>query len=730
MKEINPYIEDTLNKLTQEETGKRQYYRPVYSIHKWWARRPGALFRSIILLSTLRKLSERLFVPTANGTLSEQSEYFQDHDLGNIIILDPFMGGGTTLVEANRLGAKIVGCDINPVSYWIVRETLKHIELQKLDAYFHQLEQDTGAKIKYLYQTACPHCGITHADGLYNFWMRYIRCPFCNKEIYLFKRTLLNEGLSRSKSPSRTNPAIAFCPKCFVLNEWYGEKTCCCKQCNNVFDPRSGTYDQGYFACPHCKADKISLVQIMKGGQQLFEKLIAIEYWCPRCRNRLYKSPDLDDLKKLEAIRISFEESKEQLLFPKQPILEGASSARWRLHNFRYYHEIFNIRQLFAFNYLIAAISRISEEEYRNAFVTIFSNALEYNNMMTPYNYPNRKLHHLFNYHALPLTTTPVENSVWGVSEEGAGTFVNCYVRYVRAKQYCLHPFDRFKDTDGKVRTVYAKNETISANFVSSFEELREMKRGVLLLCNDSSSMPEVHDKSVDFVITDPPYFDNIHYSELSNFFYVWLRLLLNDQPCFVKDNVPTEQEVIVNEGMSKNRKDYLYLLTTVLKECRRVLKDEGLLIFTFHHTKLEAWWTVLNAIVESGFYVTDSFPVMSEYKINPHIRNKQSMDMDLVLVCEKKSRTIEHSPLTLDKIIKSKVENLLLKASSRSKNRLFLCFMGELLKGVSRVWDSQKVTYEWFTKALADFNAIVCMNVESAKEPSGDSSCFQLQLF
>ncbi len=728
---LNPYVEDIISKLAQEETGKRQYYRPVYSLHKWWARRPGALFRSIIQLATHHNSVDGLFCSTANRILSEQSEYFMDHDFGSVIILDPFMGGGTTLVEANRLGAKVVGCDINPVSFWVVRETLKPINLEKLDAYFHQLEQTTGEQIKSLYRTTtCSHCGMSHGEGLYAFWVRYVECPHCGKVVPLFKRTLLNEGRSRNKPASRTNPAIAFCPHCYALNKWYGEGDCSCKQCGATFEPRVGTYDRGYYTCPYCKRQKISLIQTMKAGQRLHEKLVAIEYWCPRCRDRLYKAPDADDLAKIAAIEKTFGESKERLVFPKQPILEGASSVRWRLHNYHYYYELFNARQLLAFNYLIDAIRMIPEKEYRNAFITVFSNALEYNNMMTPYNYPNRKLHHLFNYHAMPLTTTPVENAVWGVSKEGAGTFVNCYGRYVRAKQYCQHPFDKFKGTRNKVKTVYAKSERIAANFVSSFEELKQTQRSALLLCGDSSNLPAVPDKSVDFVITDPPYFDNIHYSELSNFFYVWLRSLLNDHPYFATAHVPTEQEAIVNDGMKKDGEGYLNLLTAVFKECKRVLKDEGQFIFTFHHTKWEAWWIVFTAVVESGFYVSDSFPVMSEYKVNPHIRNKQSLDMDLVLVCQKRSGALTHHFLSLEEAQQRAMDGLYVEAPSSSKNKLFLHFMGELLKAASAVWDTQKVSYEWFTKVLTHFDVHIAAKVGSAKKGAEDSTIIQLRLF
>lgn len=723
---VDILTEEIISKLTQEETGKRQYYRPVYSLHKWWARRPGAQFRSIILLAA--HSNGRLFVSNVNGTLSEQSDYFQSHDLKDIIILDPFMGGGTTLVEANRLGAKVIGCDINPVSFWIVRETLKQINVKKLESYFHQIEHSVGDQIKSLYRTTCSHCKL-ECEGLYAFWVRYVNCQSCNEVVPLFKRTLLNEGLSRNKPLSHANPAIVFCPQCYALNEWNGEGICACKQCRFNFNPEVGTYDQGYYTCPHCKKEKISLIQTLKARQRLREKLVAIEYWCLHCRKRLYKSPDANDLSKLESIKRKFEETKKWLIFPRQRILEGASSIRWRQHNYQYYSEVFNARQLLAFNYLIDAIRSIPEEEYRNAFLTVFSNSLEYNNMMTPYNFPHRKLHHLFNYHALPLTTTPVENAVWGFSNEGAGTFVNCYRRYVRAKMYCQEPFDKFKDSHGSIKTVNSKSEKIVANFVSSFEELKQTPRSALLLCSDSSQLIAIPDKSVDFVITDPPYFDNIHYSELSNFFYVWQMQFIK-HPCFNADSVPTKQEAIVNEGMGKNTEDYRCMLTSVFNECKRVLKDEGLLVFTFHHTKWQAWWTILSAVAESGFRVVDYFPVLSEYKVNPHIRNRQALDMDLVLVCQKRSVPFESLSLSLDNIVRHAMDGLPSDLSNGSKTMLFLHFMGELLKATSAIWEVTDITYEWFAEALSHFDDLAtnCMANTIRKEPER-SNIVQLNL-
>ncbi|MFN4034099.1 MAG: DUF1156 domain-containing protein [Fimbriimonadales bacterium] len=103
-------VEQLISKLAQDEAGKRQHYRPIYSLHKWWARRPGALFRAMILLATHPELRETLLQTDAQVNLKPKAPYFCDYNLDDYIILDPFMGGGTTLVEANRMGARTVGC--------------------------------------------------------------------------------------------------------------------------------------------------------------------------------------------------------------------------------------------------------------------------------------------------------------------------------------------------------------------------------------------------------------------------------------------------------------------------------------------------------------------------------------------------------------------------------------------------------------------------------------------
>jgi adenine-specific DNA methylase len=718
-------IEQAISKLAQDETGKRQYYRPVYSIHKWWARRPGSLFRAILLLAAFPEHRKDLLRLDRNGNICPDSFYLADHDLSHFTVLDPFMGGGTTLVEANRMGAKVIGCDINPVAYWIVRESLKPVDICKLRHYFQQLEQSAGARIKALYRTRCLHCQEP-AETLYAFWIRTIRCKHCRHEVFLHKRALLNEGNSRHRPLSFNNPATVFCPSCLALFEWGGTQPAICPHCGYQFNPYEGHYNEGFYHCPHCRKDNSSLLDTIRAGASLAEHLIAIEYWCPRCRARLYKTPDEDDRRIIAHCEKEFRASCDSLVLPHQQIPSGASSRRWRQHGYRYYRELFNRRQIIALNYLIEGIRSIEETEYRNCFFTILSNMLEYNNMMTPYNYPHRKLHHLFNYHAMPLTTTPVENAVWGAFEEGAGTFANCYKRYENAKLYCIKPFEKFKNSDGQVVTLIPSSERIHAQFVSSYQQLLQTERGALLFCQDSSHLPEIPDGSVDFVITDPPYYDNVHYSELSNFFYVWLSQLVEDVH-FRHELVPTEQEAIVNREMGKHHEDYRRLLTHVFKECHRVLKESGKLIFTFHHSKRQAWWTVFEALTSAGFRIVDYFPVQSEYRVNPHIRNKQAIDMDLVLVSQKCSLPYAILSPSPSEALERAVQ---IAGSYRngSKTLLFLHFVGEILRSASCTPEDTQPSYEWFETALDLFETLA--NSMPAESFETTAPSVQLVLF
>jgi hypothetical protein len=104
--------------LALKEKQIQQSYRPIIGIHKWFARRPGTIFRSLLLAEY-------------NGDEPLEKSFWRSHHLRGVIA-DPFMGGGTPIYEANRLGFHVVGTDINPMAYWVVRQALAPLDPAEL----------------------------------------------------------------------------------------------------------------------------------------------------------------------------------------------------------------------------------------------------------------------------------------------------------------------------------------------------------------------------------------------------------------------------------------------------------------------------------------------------------------------------------------------------------------------------------------------------------------------
>ncbi|HEX7408021.1 MAG TPA: DUF1156 domain-containing protein, partial [Candidatus Binatia bacterium] len=131
----------------------QQNYRPIIAVHKWFARRPGTLFRALLL-------SE--FV---DGPL--EAAFFRSHNLSGVRVADPFMGGGTPLLEANRLGCDVVGYDINPMAYWIVRQEIEHLDLAAYRIAADKVGKWLAGQVGHLYETTCLECGREEASVKY-----------------------------------------------------------------------------------------------------------------------------------------------------------------------------------------------------------------------------------------------------------------------------------------------------------------------------------------------------------------------------------------------------------------------------------------------------------------------------------------------------------------------------------------------------------------------------------
>ncbi len=157
--------------LALKEKQIQQNVRPVIAVHKWFARRPGTLFRAILL-------SEFAAPPLP-------AAYFDPHRLHGVRVADPFMGGGTPLLEANRLGCDVFGWDVNPMAFWVVRQGIEHLDLAAYETTARRLGDVLEDELGPFYRTRCGDCGRDDASVKYFIWVKSTRCDACGTEIRL-----------------------------------------------------------------------------------------------------------------------------------------------------------------------------------------------------------------------------------------------------------------------------------------------------------------------------------------------------------------------------------------------------------------------------------------------------------------------------------------------------------------------------------------------------------------
>jgi len=165
----------------------------------------------------------------------------------------------------------------------------------------------------------------------------------------------------------------------------------------------------------------------------------------------------------------------------------------------------------------------------------------------------------------------------------------------------------------------------------------------VTIINGTAAYMPQVQDASVDLVCMDPPYYDNVLYAELSDFFYVWHRRTLRDihPGVFNRRLTDKKAEAVANsarDGGAKGAKvEYERLMGEIFRECRRTLKDEGLFTLMFNHKSQDAWETLTRSLIDAGWVITACFPVESEGENSMHQKDLAAAASSIFLSCRKR---------------------------------------------------------------------------------------------
>ncbi len=274
-------------------------------------------------------------------------------------------------MEANRIGCDIVGCDINPMAYWIVRQEIEHLDLdayrEAAGALRSELERDIG----HLYRTTCLGCGTIDAHVKYFLWVKVIPCTNCAREIRLFPGYLLAQD--------RRHPRNVFvCAECGALNESESRThPGTCGTCGSNLRP-DGPAKRGRCVCPACSTTN-TFPDATKGPPR--HALFAIEYTCPACKDshqgRFFKQPDADDLARVAGACDRWARTRARFV-PTDEIPTGDESDRLHRWGYRHYHEMFNERQLLGLELSCRRIEAVKDERVRNALATNLSDLLRY----------------------------------------------------------------------------------------------------------------------------------------------------------------------------------------------------------------------------------------------------------------------------------------------------------------------------------------------------------------
>lgn len=628
-------------RLALAEKQIQQNYRPLIAVHKWFARRPGTLFRSLIL--------------SEFGGQHIEETYYHGHNFSDKHILDPFMGGGTTVVEANRLGCKVTAADINPMAWWIVRQQIQDLDLDVYSEAAAALRNNLKEEIGHLFLTKCPKTGEI-AEVKYFLWVKTAPCSSCGKDHDLFPNHLIAQDVRHTAN-------VFVCGYCGNLFESANRQSPgTCPNCGEV-PPVGHTAGRNRSRCLHCNAP---ITYPIEGVPQ--HRMFAIEYHAPHSlgnenrKGRFFKAPDGEDLEKYDLAKKALRSINPRYV-PEDTIPKGDETERLHRWGYRQYRDLFNARQLIGLELSCRWIASYPDERVREALATNLSDLLRYQNMLCRYDVMALKSLDIFSVHGFPVGQIQCESNILGIQgvrgqPVGSGGWLNITEKFSKAKRFCQHPYEVRHEGSHKVE-VSIPGEWIGTTPRSS---KTGDERQVEIICGDSTKLQGT--TLFDGVFTDPPYFGNVQYAELMDFCYVWLRKLAGTTyPEFASNTTRNAGELTGNINMGRDLVHFTEGMSATFRMAAARLKTGSPLAFTFHHNRLDAYVPLAVAILDAGLTCSASLPCPAEMGASIHINGTGSSVVDTVFVCRQTGRVprrwIVSSALDLANLICNEINAL-----------------------------------------------------------------------
>lgn len=609
-----------ISRIAENESWRKEVHRPATATHKWWAKRLGSVFRAILAAAVTD--SEQAALDAYSGAV----------DLSGLTVLDPFAGSGTTLVEATKLGAQPLAFDINPVATLVERQSVARWDPAELRRGFVEVEAACRKEIDHLHRTESGEA------VLYYFWVAVADCPDCGEATRLFS----SQVFAQHAYPRRHPAAHAVCPICLdVVSTRFDFDTASCA--NGHAFVKDGAVTRGVMSCPNGHTH--SIITVLDGEaprHQLYAKLVLGADGVKRYEPIV----DFDRELYLESGRLLAEHEAE-LLAPLGSLELGENTKQAMRWGYEEWRQFFNDRQLYSLGLIGAAVRDLDcGAAEREALAALFSGTLEFNNLFCSFKGEGTgAVRHMFSHHVLKPERTPLEAHPWGTSAS-SGSFSTLFERRLqRAHKYKSRPQDQVLTGD-ELKRVAGLSLPLQREIAESWQQFSADPDSVYVRTVDASDT-DLPERSIDLIVTDPPYMDNVHYSELADFFHAWLREL---RPF---GSYPTKEPSTRANGevQSPSPEIFARAIGAVWDECHRVLKDGGLLAFTFHQARVGGWRALVSALADAGFRVTAIQPVKGEMSTSSTKYGREPSNLDSIVVCRKATEVSAPRTLVFDAV-------------------------------------------------------------------------------
>ncbi len=651
-----------LERVSAESTREKNLrHGHISTLHIYWARRPLAASRATALAALLpdspRRRHEWLQLIEAltpfeavqdakNPNLQKARALVREAYGGRAPrVLDPFAGGGSIPLEALRLGCEVHALDYNPLAVLLNRCVLEYpqrfgasgafrgvlpsgkgegLRLLEVESRQSPLVEAVAAYGEWVLEWAREHLEPFYPpdpDGAIPvgyLWARTIPCqnPICGAEIPLMRQTWLAKK-EKKQVALRIVPDKVAKRVDFEIVEGEGLD----------FDPEQGTVVRAHARCPVCgeTTDDKRVRALFQSGRA-GERLVAVVLHYSDRAGKRYRLATAADRAVFERARGALGEWEARLRaewgiepVPDEEVpLRCHEVDRLPMYGMRRWGDVFNARQRLALLVFAEGVRRAyrlmveqgADAEFAKAVATylalIVSRLSDRNSVLCRLISQTEAIGFTFTRQALPMLWDYYEMNPLG-NPSGWQSMLTDSVEIVA--HLCAIP---------------------------PAEVLPQAVHGT------ATELP-YPDNHFDALFTDPPYYDNVNYAVLSDFFYVWLKRTISDlhPDLFATPLTPKSQEMVADAYRAGSREaakqQFEAMLEQAFREMHRVLKPDGIAIIVFAHKTTEAWETVLNALLRAGLYPTAALPIHTEMQARLLAQGNAALASSIYLVCRKR---------------------------------------------------------------------------------------------